>query len=122
MTDFTSEGKRGFRVWNAICCVLPRFLSRENRRESAIPSNEDTPNTSDRAFLLMGYIEFLMVISMVVVESCWWLLMVLGCRDLLMDSVMVGCRLLFCVSCCCLVVLGGVELLMDFSKVGWIFL
>ena len=64
MTDFTSEGKRGFRVWNAICCVLPRFRSRENRRESAIPSNTDTPNTSDRAFPLVGYREFLMVISM----------------------------------------------------------
>ena len=30
---------------------------------------------------------------------------VVGCVELLMDSVMVGCRLLFCVSCCCLVVL-----------------
>ena len=103
MTDFTSEGKRGFRIWNAICCVLPRFRSRESRRESAIPSNTDTPNTSDRAFLLVGYREFLMafsmvgcvellmdyvmvgsgeflmVISMVIVESCCWLLMVLGC-------------------------------------------
>lgn len=65
MTDFISAGKRGFRIWNAICCVLPRFRSRENRRESAIPSNTDTSNTSDRAFPLVGYREFLMVISMV---------------------------------------------------------